>query len=178
MVFYLKKTNIIIFCLVIFLFTILISNSASASEIKTETIKKEIFEDVVSSFELYTHFFSEVTYKDNVIISNIGYTENQAIEYLTKGFSYNLAYKIVSTYTVFDTSSSQLFILATEGIPIVTEQYIDLINYFFLDENNVILHIFFENPYGFNEDYSYFIFVKWEDNDKRWIVNGLFFYEY
>ena len=126
-------------------------------------IQAGVLNDVINSFRIYSSFF-----KDDLCLPVHATNRQEAINYLTNGWSEELAVSIVDTYTYWDTNLKRLVILPSDGMPILSADDISKITCHKTGSDSILLKRFYENCYYPGDLYLYQVSAGY--TGEKWII--------
>lgn len=141
------------------------------TETKNCSSCKIIFNDVVKDFAVYNSLIRDVYYLNEYNVTEHAADINSAIEYLSQGFSPDLASNIAHQYLKWIPEIEQLSVIPTDSIPLIAENDRHYIKLEWLDEDHVILERSYMDCYEIGDHYIYYITCV--NKGKRWIIVDL-----
>lgn len=136
-------------------------------------LEKEAFNDIIQSFALYSSFFNDNEQIGSFYVPIHASNRLTAINYLTEGFSEELAHNIIDTYTMWNQDINKQIIIPCEGIPVLTEEDISRTTYSYINNNTIIFQCCFSNCYLPGDIYLYQITAIYKDT--KWKIDNLQF---
>lgn len=142
--------------------------SARDSETPSEP-SEAVFKAVVSDFGLLSSLLGDVTYVSDSIYPVVrkADTYQEAIDYLSEGFSTNLADSIVNYYLAWDEELQGLVVIPTDSIPIITEKDRKQCFIVFISPYHAVVQALYRNCYAKGDSYTYTVHlqkvgIKWQ----------------
>lgn len=133
--------------------------------------KDLVFQAMVNSFELYSSFLNDIELKDGYPAPCHGRTREAAIQYLSAGFTDELAIAIVDEYTLALSEVNHLVIRPCDGLPVITNDDLPFITCQKLSSQQFSFFIVYNNCYFPGDSFGYRIEMK--EYNGHWKISAL-----
>lgn len=134
---------------------------------------KDVFNDIVTDFDLYTSLLSDTYYDDNYLILTCFDSPESAFKYLSAGFSPPLAQSIVDYYLHWVPQLGKMTVIPKDSIPVITAVDQPYSKIERISPTKVVLERIYNNCYEKGDHYLYRITAYQEES--RWIIVELNF---
>lgn len=141
--------------------------------IKSSEASVQEYEEIIKildCFAVYSSYFYDTYSFEGHLISRHGENRDEALQYLQKGFSEEIAFNILDYYTCWNPDINKQVIITTEGLPVLTIEDIEKCS-FYIEDGAVSLKVDYYNCYTLGDHYTYYITAHKVQN--RYIINDL-----